>query len=868
MTEFETPEQVSWSQVTSQYPKRQAHTATVGLVTEFPKIETANKQAHSALTEDERKAVQRRLNSNHFNAMAKALDQAWNGPGWLPPEVRAGYSCGNVPQKVVMAMEAITKVVQPGSIELLHSLWGPSGILRRRFKDFNKFTGPLATEASNEVKSLLAKGGFEALRTTQLQDTTSNMETQLESTPSSTFVEPSPATASDSGSVTSVPLTSTSTSTSQSAVSMDSSLAAAPSLPFTEVASADGTSNPGVTSESYPPSTLAQGDFEDSNDSGMVAALPSSETDGNHPTDVTPTSLPPILTGFAQGDLEGDHDSTLVTLSPPPLGADGHLPSSEAPLPVLGESVDSLPVSVSLFESTCEAPQMHMPTALKGVVSSFLDAGTAYTTDLKRKRSASYDLIEIEDHGPRSSRPRVESLSLNSTKVRQQLSSKTQMTDDVLDLLCHAAMSEHSQMASSIVLAPPTWFLGNSSDDITTLPSRLREHREGQAICFPINFPGHWAFGVLEPIKRGFRFHYHDSLRTENRSSFVVVRVRAWLAEQGHADKLFWVAQVNCPRQSDGWSCGIRAVCCFNKYLQGELCPKEVIPEHEQHWFLHCLETLDKSALPNFPVSWVPTLWGLSKIESRTVAETDDSTITVSTVPAPLAAKKLPGTATSTVDGGLSIARSPVADPSSKGESKSTTAGFHQHLSSITLSELERHLSVAKQRQQDAQSAERGASESVLVLKTQLRMQTDLLRKRDDAEGNLKKRLDRSQPKANALGGDNSLDDYMRKEQTLDNIIASTNENLARQQYQQLLDGAKFMSTCLVGADSALESKVQTAQGKLLAAQKEVAAANQEVSKFHGEIEAKKRLQQLASLEAQAARLKGELEQWWTNYRQ
>lgn len=145
-------------------------------------------------------------------------------------------------------------------------------------------------------------------------------------------------------------------------------------------------------------------------------------------------------------------------------------------------------------------------------------------------------------------------------------------------------------------------------------------------------------------------------------------------------------------------------------------------------------------------------------------------------------------------------------------------------------------------------------------------MRAELLQKRDDAEDDLKKRLDRSQPKTSTPGEDNPLNDDMRKEKILDNIIASASEDLLKERLKQLCNGALFMSACLFDHGSALEDKAQTAQKQLLSAQREVVAANQEVDKIQGEIDAKKKLEKLMDLQTQAAQVKRELEGWWTNY--
>lgn len=147
-----------------------------------------------------------------------------------------------------------------------------------------------------------------------------------------------------------------------------------------------------------------------------------------------------------------------------------------------------------------------------------------------------------------------------------------------------------------------------------------------------------------------------------------------------------------CSHQRDGWSCGIRAVCCFRMYLQGKLCAFTATPGSKQHSFLRSLETLDTSALSNFPDSYISTLKGLSKTEGGIFAKTNDLTITESTVPTLHVTERPPDPATSTVGGRLSTAHSSVDPPSSESDGKTTAINLHHHLSWVTMGELEHHL--------------------------------------------------------------------------------------------------------------------------------------------------------------------------------
>ncbi|KAJ3548479.1 hypothetical protein NM208_g983 [Fusarium decemcellulare] len=78
--------------------------------------------------------------------------------------------------------------------------------------------------------------------------------------------------------------------------------------------------------------------------------------------------------------------------------------------------------------------------------------------------------------------------------AHKQLSWTTQMTDDVLDLFCRAALSEHGRMTGNIVLAPPGGL--NSNELATTLSSLC-----GNTLVAKVSVPDllSWSLGIWGP---------------------------------------------------------------------------------------------------------------------------------------------------------------------------------------------------------------------------------------------------------------------------------------------------------------------------------------------------------------------------------
>ncbi|EEU43577.1 uncharacterized protein NECHADRAFT_82506 [Fusarium vanettenii 77-13-4] len=191
--------------------------------------------------------------------------------------------------------------------------------------------------------------------------------------------------------------------------------------------------------------------------------------------------------------------------------------------------------------------------------------------------------------------------SYTADRLLDCLTPGNQMGDDALQVLCEVAMAHHRQKHRPSRLFHPFWFQSQEAFQPRSFP-RLDD---GCTAGFPIHCPKpwesleHWAFGVMTPKGENLQLRIHDSAPTPERYERIKKRFEAWMDVSSYSGDVEFIKE-SCPRQNDAWSCGLHAVACFRRVLQGIPCsenPTLDIPVEQAH-HLSLLRTIDTRLLP------------------------------------------------------------------------------------------------------------------------------------------------------------------------------------------------------------------------------------------------------------------------------
>ncbi|RSL99014.1 hypothetical protein CEP52_010000 [Fusarium oligoseptatum] len=206
--------------------------------------------------------------------------------------------------------------------------------------------------------------------------------------------------------------------------------------------------------------------------------------------------------------------------------------------------------------------------------------------------------------------------SYTADRLVDCLSPGSQMGDDALQVLCEVVMAHHRQKSLPARLFHPFWF--QSQEDFQ--PQSFPRLDDGCTAGFPIHCPKprepleHWAFGVMTPKGENMELHVHDSAPTPERYERIKKRFEAWMDVSSYSGVVEFIKE-NCPGQKDDWSCGLHAVACFSRVLQGIPCNRQPaldIPT-EQSRHLSLLRTIDTRLLPNDVGNTIETFRGIQR---------------------------------------------------------------------------------------------------------------------------------------------------------------------------------------------------------------------------------------------------------------
>ncbi|KAG4279144.1 hypothetical protein FPRO04_13695 [Fusarium proliferatum] len=219
---------------------------------------------------------------------------------------------------------------------------------------------------------------------------------------------------------------------------------------------------------------------------------------------------------------------------------------------------------------------------------------------------------------------RLSTRSLTASKVYEQLTSEKCMTSDVIELLCQAMQREYGDRAAAPTRIPnPLWFEGIQGGD--GLPQVIKNLGDGRRIGFFIHHsaPLHWTLGFAVRHETGFTLHVHDGMPLPERSEETMQRFRALLVKSG-VDEQVELVQAPCPRQTDGWSCGIRALSCLRRAIQGQQCANKINPRDEQTNLMSLLLRVDPSHFSPSDVSVVSEFQAGYKTKAKKQQKEED----------------------------------------------------------------------------------------------------------------------------------------------------------------------------------------------------------------------------------------------------
>ncbi|KAI8710942.1 hypothetical protein NCS52_01523100 [Fusarium sp. LHS14.1] len=506
-----------------------------GLVEEFPKIQVAHQEARSALPIAEARMAKRKRKAERFEKIAEELDKAWAGPGWLPPDVRSKCVLGAPSGVVITSMAKITNLAR-GHGKALSSLWAPGGLLREIVDDGNnppQLTGPMAQQALDHASRTWGTNDSEVFVTDgsskdeDEEEEENNQDSLVDETdpipdchqPELQPHEPGPATVSDVTSFISHPSSRLGTN---ERTKRDQEL--------------DGTGDRDKEDSLFNESDVEMGrsnsihhppDLE-----GSVLSVTERKTDDSISPDV---------------DLSmAGSDMTHPLLPPPALGL--------------------LPTIKNMAAFSQPRPNGTKPGAPSDQVRSSM------ARDKKRMRQTvdmTTESSELEEESDDSSRKRLCWNTLNATKLYQQLTTQSMLTDDVFHFLCIAMLADQGSQEKPIRLVDTQWFTDQCQPD--RLPRDLPKFTDRSSICFAIHHPEHWALAFLEPSDEGFTLRLHDSWPVDGRNEEVCRRLERWMKRYKRQGEVKMI-QENCVKQTDNWSCGVHALSCLASEIQGQPC--------------------------------------------------------------------------------------------------------------------------------------------------------------------------------------------------------------------------------------------------------------------------------------------------------
>ncbi|WAO91688.1 Hypothetical protein NCS54_00916800 [Fusarium falciforme] len=191
--------------------------------------------------------------------------------------------------------------------------------------------------------------------------------------------------------------------------------------------------------------------------------------------------------------------------------------------------------------------------------------------------------------------------SYTAARLLDCLTPGNQMGDDALQVPCEVVMAHHREKTRPARLFHPFWF--QSQEDFQ--PRSFPRLDDGCTAGFPMHCPKpwespeHWAFGVMTPKGENMELCIHDSSPTPERYERIKKRFEAWMDVSSYSGDVEFIKE-SCPSQKDTWSCGIHAMACFRRILQGIPCsekPALDIPVEQAH-HLSLLRTIDTRLLP------------------------------------------------------------------------------------------------------------------------------------------------------------------------------------------------------------------------------------------------------------------------------
>ncbi|RSL39414.1 hypothetical protein CEP53_014072 [Fusarium sp. AF-6] len=474
-----------------------------GLVEEFPKIQVAHQEAQSALPKAEVRMAKRKKKAERFEKITEELDKTWSGPGWLPPDVRSKFVLGAPSGLVITSMAKITVLARAHG-KVLSSLWAPRGLLREIVDDGNnppQFTGPMAQQAlghasrtwgTNDSEVFVTDGSSKDEDEEEEGDDEDSLAGEADPRPDChqpelQTHEPGPAILRDDP-------------VAQDGDKVGSDL--------TQVSEA--------TSSIYHPSSRPRTNEKTKRDQGLDVIGDRDEEDFvfdesdvemgrsnsiQHLPDLEGSVLSPTQRRLPKTD---DSISSDVDLSIDGSGITHAL----SPPPALG----LLPTIKTM--TAFSQPRPNVPVgAPSDKVRSFI------VGDNKRRRQTvdmTTESSELEEESDDSSRKRLCWNTLNATKLYQQLTTQSMLTDDVFHFLCIAMLADQGSQEKSIRLVDTQWFTDQCQPD--RLPRDLPNFSDRSYICFAIHHPEHWALAFLEPSDRGFTLRLHDSWPVDGRS--------------------------------------------------------------------------------------------------------------------------------------------------------------------------------------------------------------------------------------------------------------------------------------------------------------------------------------------------------------
>ncbi|KAH6866133.1 hypothetical protein B0T10DRAFT_75002 [Thelonectria olida] len=578
---------------------------------QMPKLAQVGKTARTLLTTDDKRYLMRDQNSTRLKASIEELNTLWDGPGWMPAEVRAARlrPSTDLSSDFIRLLKSITLSAQELDIPL-PSLWDAGGALREAVMQGSnppRLTLQMCIDVAKQMEATLAARNrmsaddsdhHNAAEGGNKQQTGEDAEQGHRV--ASQALPPAGQQVEAMG------------SRLEKILPSDEKCGVSQTLPPED----PGSHNQPHLKENETKRTLLENPGTWDETHGTVKHATSTQTPEEEDVEVGRRASQAAYFDFEDCGMASSHSSPLQTplgprdsfdtrdLSPHmsvgmPLNSITYEASESGPGP--GPKLAASSGRISSFQQIAEED---VAVAVMAPVSNIddQDGDLAPQRRHKKRTRLDLDLAKESSAGAASSPPRPSSKTRagwgpEPSEVIRQLTTNVSLTDDVMRLVGSVIVAKYNR---DVRLLDPLWF---EADETGKVPQELRQIQPGRLLCFAIHHRqvNHWTLAAVQVFPRRMCLYFFDSLSNDDRAMKVRDRFQQWMECCGMGHELEFTRE-KCAQQEDMTSCGVYALAFLRNVVQHRAAPLSIQPQEERIGLLSTLKSADASTM-DFPMA-------------------------------------------------------------------------------------------------------------------------------------------------------------------------------------------------------------------------------------------------------------------------